>query len=95
MNSKFNLRINFDTNLIYLQREQTEITPDVWDKQIFNYNSSGKFFAVLEVKYDTADLPEFIKKELQHLNVSQQSFSKYGNVFVALDSILNLKKVVL
>ena len=75
------LRINFDTNLIFLPPNITDVSA-FKNQNLQNYGLN--FYAILEVKYSKEIIPEFIQKELKALDIRETSFSKYSNSALAM-----------
>ena len=71
------LRLNFDTNLLFLDKEKTKITDKNRKNHLF-VNYGLNFYALLEVKYTQEKLPEFIENEISKLKIERTAFSKYG-----------------
>lgn len=77
------IRINFDTNILYLHRNEFEVTDTHMDtRQLLAPQQ-----VVLEIKHSSSDLPIFLKQELHHLTASLTSYSKYANAVYKLNKL--------
>jgi SPX domain protein involved in polyphosphate accumulation len=80
------IRINFDTNILYLHRDELTVTGEhIETRQLL---APGQ--VVLEIKHTSTTLPQFLQQELHHLQTSITSYSKYANAIYRLGKLTDI-----
>lgn len=85
------VRVNFDTNLLFLYPDEMQITSDLVQTRLILDNHA----ALLEIKHDSLDSIELIAKELRYIGATQTSNSKYASAMLCLDSQTHGQEIVL
>jgi hypothetical protein len=82
------LRVTFDSNLIALHPQQTDLK-NISPSQYLLTPIVGKEQILLEVKYNKAIIPKWLEREIQGLGLERTSYSKYGS---SVERLMDLKK---
>jgi len=69
------IRINFDTDILYLHRNEQTVQPIHFETRQLLVPGT----VVMEIKHSDFSLPSFLQKELNQMDTSITTFSKYAN----------------